>query len=166
MLGSMADRIILSPPERRELQRMSRSRSVRAEDARRARIILSLASGFLSLWAISREERCSINTVRMWRDRFKEQRLPGLWSRHRGRAPSEGIEKLEARIIDWTLHRKPADVLPTGAAAGWGPRSALTICVWPGCGPRRGCSLTGVATTWSAMTPSSRRRRPQSSVSI
>ena len=32
---------------------MSRSRSVRAEDARRARIILSLASGFLSLWAIS-----------------------------------------------------------------------------------------------------------------
>ena len=105
----MADRIILSPPERRELQRMSRSRSVRAEDARRARIILSLASGSLSLWAISREQRCSINTVRMWRDRFKEQRLPGLWSRHRGRAPSEGIEKLEARIIDWTLHRKPAD---------------------------------------------------------
>ena len=45
----MADRIILSPPERCELQRMSRSRSVRAEDARRARIILSLASGFLSL---------------------------------------------------------------------------------------------------------------------
>jgi transposase len=105
----MADRIILSPPERRELQRMSRSRSVRAEDARRARIILSLASGSLSLWAISRQERCSINTVRVWRDRFKEQRLSGLWSRHPGRAPSEGIEKLEARIIDWTLHRKPAD---------------------------------------------------------
>ena len=105
----MADRIILSPPERRQLQRLSRSRSLRAEDARRARIILSLASGSLSLWAISRQERCSINTVRMWRDRFKEQRLPGLWSRHRGRAPSEGVEKLEARIIDWTLHRKPAD---------------------------------------------------------
>ena len=45
----------------------------------------------------------------MWRERFKEGRLPGLWSRHRGRAPSEGIEKLEARIIDWTLQRKPAD---------------------------------------------------------
>ena len=47
--------------------------------------------------------------MRVWRDRFKEQRLPGLWSRHRGRAPSQGIEKLEARIIDWTLHRKPTD---------------------------------------------------------
>jgi hypothetical protein len=109
MLRGMAERIILSPPERRELQRMSRSRSLRAEDARRGRIILSLASGSVSLWALSRQERCSINTVRMWRDRFKEQRLPGLWSRHRGRALSEGVEKLEARIIDWTLHRKPAD---------------------------------------------------------
>ena len=109
MLRGMAERIILSPPERRELQRMSRSRSLRAEDARRARIILSLASGSVSLWALSRQERCSITTVRMWRDRFKEQRLPGLWSRHRGRALSEGVEKLEARIIDWTLHRKPAD---------------------------------------------------------
>jgi hypothetical protein len=46
MLGSMADRIILTPSERRQLQRMSGSRSVRAEDARRA-IILSLASGSL-----------------------------------------------------------------------------------------------------------------------
>ena len=109
MLRSMAKRIILSPPERRELQRMSGSRSVRTEDARRARIILNLAAGSLSLWAISRQERCSINTVRLWRDRFKEQRLPGLWSRHRGRVPSEGVEKLEARIIDWTLHRKPTD---------------------------------------------------------
>ena len=165
MLGSMADRIILSPPERRQLQRMSRSRSGRAEDAGRARIILRLASGSLSLWAISRQERCSINTVRMWRDRFKEQRLPGLWSRHRGRAPSEGIEKLEARIIDWTLHRKPADGSTHWSSRKLGPRSALTICVWPGCGLRQGCSLTGVATTWSAMTRSLRRRRPQSSVS-
>jgi transposase len=108
-LEAWADRIILSPPERRELQRMSGSRSVRSEDTRRARIILSVASGSLSLWAISRLARCSINTVRVWRDRSKEQRLPGLWSRHRGRAPSQGIEKHEARIIDWTLHRKPAD---------------------------------------------------------
>ena len=72
----MADRIILSPPERRELQRMSRSRRVRAEDARRARIILSLASGFLSLWAISREERCSINTVRMCGTALKNSVCP------------------------------------------------------------------------------------------
>ena len=158
----MAERIILSPPERRELQRMSRSRSVRAEDARRARIILSLASGSLSLWAISRQERCSINTVRMWRARFKQQRVAGLWSRHRGRAPSEEIEKLEARIIDWTLHRKPLDGSTHWSSRKLGSALGINHCGWPGCGPRRDCSLTGVAATWSAMTRNSRRRRPQS----
>lgn len=50
-----------------------------------------------------------MNTVSMWRDRFKTERLSGLWSRHRGREPRRGAAKLEARIIDWTLHRKPAD---------------------------------------------------------
>ena len=161
----MADRIILSPPERRQLQRMSRSRSVRAEDARRARIILSLASGSLSLWAISRQEGCSINTVRMWRDRFKEQRCPdsGVGTVDVRPAKESRNSKLGSSI--GLCIASPPMVLPIGAAASWGPRSALTICVWPGCGPRRGCSLTGVATTWSAMTRSSRRRRPQSLVS-
>src|SRR3990167_3849688 len=109
MLGGMADRIILSPPERRELQRMSRSRSARNEDVRRSNIILSIATGAQSLWDISRQQRCSINTVRLWRDRFVAERLPGLWSRHQGRVVEPGTEKLDARIIHWTLHRKPAD---------------------------------------------------------
>jgi len=108
MVYSMAERIILSTPERRELKRMSRSRSSRAEEVRRANIILSLAAGE-SLSEISRLERCSMNTVSLWRDRFKAERLSGLWSRHRGREPQRGAAKLEARIIDWTLHRKPAD---------------------------------------------------------
>jgi Homeodomain-like domain len=111
---------------------MSGSRSVRTDDARRARIILNLASGSLSLWVISRQERCSINTVRLWRDRFKEQRSPGLWSRHRGRAPSEGVEK--ARSSDYRLDPTPcmkgrqnfalqADrwLHSMGAAASWVP---------------------------------------------
>ena len=45
----MTDRIILSPPERRELKRMSRSRRARNEDVRRANILLNLASGAYSL---------------------------------------------------------------------------------------------------------------------
>ena len=105
----MAERIILSPPERRELTRMSRSRSVRVEDARRAHIVLAVASGKHSLSAISRRERCSLNTVRLWQRRFLAERLPGLWSRHRGREVEPGTEKMEAKIIDWTLHRKPLD---------------------------------------------------------
>ena len=104
----MAEQITLSPSERRELKRIGRSRSLRAEEVRRARIILAVAAGE-SLSEISRTERCSMNTARLWRGRFLADRLAGLWSRHRGRTPSKGAAKLEARIIDWTLHRKPSD---------------------------------------------------------
>jgi transposase len=112
----MAKRIILSPPERRELQRIERSRSMRVEDVRRARIVLALAAG-RSLSETSRIERCSINTVSLWRDRFVSDRLAGLWSRHRGRRAGSDSEKIEARIIDWTLNRKPAD-----ASTHWSSR--------------------------------------------
>ena len=113
----MTERIILSPPERRALRRMGRSRSARNEDVRRANLILKIARASLSLREISRSERCSINTVRLWRDRFLSERLTGLWSRHRGRMSDVGSEKIEARIIDWTLHRKPAD-----ASTHWSSR--------------------------------------------
>jgi len=98
----------LSPPERRELRKISRSQSGRADDVRRARIILGLASG-QSLAATSRSQSCSVNTVKLWRDRFRQERLSGLWGRHPGKLAAPGAEHLEARIIDWTLHRKPAD---------------------------------------------------------
>jgi transposase len=99
---------MLSPPERRTLKQISRSRSARAEEVRRAAIILGLASGQSAL-EVSRRERCSLNTVKLWRLRFQGERLSGLWSRHAGRKAEPGREKLEARIIDWTLHRKPGD---------------------------------------------------------
>jgi transposase len=116
MLESMAAPFVISPPERRELMKIANSRSARSEDGRRARIILDLGRG-LSLRAISAGERCSVNTVRLWRERFREDRLAGLYSRHRGRQPTPGREKLEARIIDWTLHRKPS-----GEATQWSTR--------------------------------------------
>ena len=98
----------LSPPERRELKRISRSQSGRADDVRRARIILGLA-GARTLAAVGRSQSCSVNTVKLWRDRFLKERISGLWGRHPGKAVAAGTEHLEARIMDWTLHRKPAD---------------------------------------------------------
>jgi transposase len=53
----------------------------------------------------------------LWRERFAAERLSGLFSRHRGRQPAAGSEKLAARIIDWTLHRKPPN-----AATQWSTR--------------------------------------------
>ena len=72
--------------------------------------------------------------MRLWRERFREDRLAGLYSRHRGRQPTPGREKLEARIIDWTLHRK-AD----GGATQWSTR------VWPESWERPRPRLAGLA---------------------
>ena len=85
----MKDRLIISPPERRELNSMVRSRTVRAEDSQRARIILQRAAGS-SLRTVAREVACSVNTVRLWESRFRDERLGGLYSRHEGRQPRSG----------------------------------------------------------------------------
>src|SRR4030095_11213664 len=98
----------LSPPERRELKRMSRSQSGRRDDARRARRILGLAGG-QTLAAVRRSPGCSVNTVKLWGERFLEGRISGLFGRHPGKAVAEGTEELEARLMDWTLPRTAAD---------------------------------------------------------
>lgn len=106
----------LSPPERRELKQISRSQSRRADEVRRARIVLGLA-GAQSLAGVSRSHACSVNTVKLWRDRFLRERISGLWGRHPGKAVAPGSAQLEARIMDWTLHRKPA-----GGSTHWSSR--------------------------------------------
>jgi transposase len=78
------------------------------EEVRRSRILLGLAAG-KGLRQVSREERCSVNTVQLWRDRFAAERLGGLYSRHRGRQPGPKASQIEARILAWTLKHKPAD---------------------------------------------------------
>ena len=96
-----------SPPERRRLRERVRSRSGRAEELQRAKIILLLASG-RSQWAVSRQLRCSINTVRLWLKRFMEERLAGLFSRHRGKIVSQQSAQLEAQILT-AAQQRPQD---------------------------------------------------------
>ena len=88
----------LSPPERRELGGMSRSQGGRADEVRRARIILGLTGG-QTLAGVSRSPSCSVNTVKLWRDRFLEGRISGLWGRHPGKAVAPGTERLEAALL-------------------------------------------------------------------
>lgn len=87
---------------------MVRSRRGRADQARRARIIVELARGS-SLRQVAARLGCSVNTVRLWRQRFIQERLGGLYARHRGRQPQADSATIEARIINWTLHRQPPD---------------------------------------------------------
>src|SRR6266481_7669837 len=100
-------RLVLSPPERRRLRERVRSRSARAEEVQRAKIILLIASG-RSQWAVSRQLGCSINTVRLWRKRFMDERLAGLFSRHRGKIASQQTAKLESQILA-AARQKPKD---------------------------------------------------------
>lgn len=100
--------IILSDPERMELSRRASSRAGRADDARRARLILLLESG--ATWATIREKLdCNDAFIDRWSKRFLAERLAGLFSRHAGQAASTLTPRLEARILDWTLKRKPTD---------------------------------------------------------
>jgi transposase len=77
-------RLKLSPPERRELRRRLRSRSVHSEDARRVDVILRSAHG-QSVREIAKALGCSTSYVQRWTNRFRQTRLSGLVAQHRGR---------------------------------------------------------------------------------
>jgi transposase len=102
------DIIILKRAERQELDRWARGQSRDAAQARRARLILLLADG--ERYGLIRDKLdCDTNFIARWKSRFIAERLAGLYSRHAGRAPRQGSERQEARILKWTTQRKPAD---------------------------------------------------------
>ena len=91
-----------------ELSQRASSRSGRADDARRARLILLLEAGHT--WAAIREKLdCNDAFIDRWIKRFREERLAGLFSRHAGQEASTLTAALEARILEWTLKRKAPD---------------------------------------------------------
>lgn len=98
----------LTLDERRELERRSRSRTLRAEDVRRAQLVLALDRGE-SYSEIASALGCNRSYVSRWKQRFLEGRLAGLYARHQGRPVAKRTPKLEAKILDWTLHHKPKD---------------------------------------------------------
>jgi transposase len=103
----MKDAIALTKVERAELERRAASRTGRAEDARRARAILLLSDGFTWDEVCERLE-CSRGFVASWSQRFDEQRIAGLYSRHVGQVATVLTAQLEARILDAT-RRAPTD---------------------------------------------------------
>src|SRR5882724_4253221 len=104
----MPNTITLTKSERMELTKQATRRSGRAEDARRARLVLLLAEGHT--WDdICDRLPCSRGFIDSWSKRFAAERVAGLYSRHRGQVASVLTPRLEARILDWTLKRKPTD---------------------------------------------------------
>jgi len=104
----MGNTIILTEAERVELDQRAASRSGRADDARRARLILLLEAG--RTWATIRDKLdCNDAFIDRWSKRFREERPAGLFSRHAGQEASTLTPALEARILERTLKRKPPD---------------------------------------------------------
>jgi transposase len=100
-------RVVLAPPERRELNRRARKRSLAAEIVKRAKVILMLASGH-SYREVRERLDCSDEYIREWKKRFQEERLAGLDSRYRGSQPRTRTAEGEARILEAT-RQGPAD---------------------------------------------------------
>ena len=86
-------RVILAPPERRELKRRARSRSLAVESVRRAKVILMLAAGE-SYSEICERLGCSDRYISLWKERFQQERLSGLDSRYRGAKHPVGVRRL------------------------------------------------------------------------
>ncbi len=99
--------VVLAAAERKELEARARSRNLRADDSRRARLILMLAQG-ASYREVEDRIGCDTRYVRLWKKRFLAERLAGLFSRHQGRKPTVLVPKMEAKILAAT-RRKPAD---------------------------------------------------------
>src|SRR5437867_2080085 len=93
----MSSTIGLTETERMELSHRATSRSGRADDGRRARLILLLEAGHT--WAQIRHKLdCNDAFIARWSKRFGRERLAGLFSRHAGHGPSKLTPALEARI--------------------------------------------------------------------
>jgi transposase len=98
--------LTLTTDDRDELERRRRSRKIRAEDARRAAVILMLADG-ASFTAISAAVGCFPDYINRWKQRFEREGLAGLRAKYCGQPPTLRTPALEARILARTRRAPP-----------------------------------------------------------
>jgi transposase len=51
---------------------------------------------------------CTADYISRWKRRFEQERMAGLYARHRGSEPAEDAAKVEARVLAWT-QKAPSD---------------------------------------------------------
>ena len=112
--------LALTTEERIELERRARSRKSRAEEVRRARVILMLARG-ASFTTITATLGCYPDYINRWRQRFEAERLSGLRAKYRGQPPTIRTPAMEARILAKTRQRPP------DGSTHWSTRKLATV---------------------------------------
>jgi transposase len=97
----------LSPSERQQIQQWASAHGTPQQVALRCRIVLGAADGQSDV-AIAQQLSVNRKTVILWRQRFSELRLDGLWeiAPGRGRKAIYDVDKIAA-IVDATLQTKP-----------------------------------------------------------
>ena len=98
--------LTLTPDERTDLERQVRSRKRRAEEVRRAQVILMLADGE-SFATITAAVGCYPDYVSRWKQRFEVDRVAGLRAKYRGQPPRLRTAALEARVLAKTRQAPP-----------------------------------------------------------
>ncbi len=103
----MAGPCELTVPEQQQIRQWIAAHGTPQQVALRCRIVLAWAEGRSDV-AIAKQLSINRKTVMLWRKRFAEQRLDGLWeiAPGRGRKPRYDIDKVAA-IVDATLQTKP-----------------------------------------------------------
>jgi DDE superfamily endonuclease/Homeodomain-like domain len=103
----MASSCELSPAEHDQLQQWLAACGTPQQVALRCRIVLASAEGQSDV-AIAEQLSVNRKTVILWRSRFSEERLDGLWeiAPGRGRKPTYDIDKIAA-VVEATLQTKP-----------------------------------------------------------
>jgi transposase len=112
--------LTLTTDERVELERRVRSRKIRAEDARRAQVILMLARGD-SFRTITTAVGCYPDYSSRWKQRFEAERLTGLRAKYCGQPATVRTPAMEARMLSKTRQRPP------DGSTHWSTRKLATV---------------------------------------
>jgi transposase len=101
-----AEALLLRAGDQRELERLTRSNTVTAAAAQRARIVLLAAEGVAN-YVIAERVGVTRPTVNLWRSRYAESGLAGLVDEPRPGRPRQ-IDR--AKVIAATLRPPPTDL--------------------------------------------------------
>lgn len=104
-----ASKLILTDPERRRLQAISRHRSTPRGIALRVNILLGAAEGVAN-HVLARKLSTSLPTVLLWRRRYESEGLAGVMEdRHRSGRPKQITAEKETAIVEATMKTTPKD---------------------------------------------------------
>src|SRR5438876_9678960 len=100
--------LMMNPSQQQQIGQWLSAHGTPQQVALRCRIVLAAAEG-QSETAIARQLGTNRKTVSLWRTRFTEHGLEGLWQigPGRGRKPIYGPEKFKA-MVEATLQTKPS----------------------------------------------------------